>query len=200
MTSLISCYPNSFQLRLAFNCRKSLPVFFSCMRVRKLECPRIHFFLFAGNDRINDTNYVGGRNTWVNKILRPQLMDGMKLMMLLKKSLIPRGRNSHLQDTHLHGYVTDETHIQKELNNETAIGDVLGASESTSKSPEVRVCGKLLATSTFENKEYSLVAGKIESTNESGEKEFSDAKLDVESVINPNGTDQIDNQEKISSL
>lgn len=98
MTSLImSCYPNSFQLRLAFNCRKSLPVFFSCMRVRKLECPRIHFFLFAGNDRINDTNYVGGRNTWVNKILRPQLMDGMKLMMLLKKSLIPRGRNSHLQ-------------------------------------------------------------------------------------------------------
>lgn len=101
MTSLImSCYPNSFQLRLAFNCRKSLPVFFSCMRVRKLECPRICLFLFAGNDRINDTNCIGRRNTWVNKILRPQLMvwvDGMKLMMLLKKSLIPRGRNSHLQ-------------------------------------------------------------------------------------------------------
>lgn len=86
------------------------------------------------------------------------------------------------------------------MNNETAIGDVLGASESTSKSPEVRVCGKLLAASTFENKEYSLAAGKIESTNESGEKEFSDAKLDVASVVNPNGTDQIDNQEKISSL
>lgn len=68
-----------------------------------------------------------------------------------------------------------------------------------SKSPEVRVSGKSLAASSFENEEDSLVAGKIEPTNEP-EEEFSDAKLDVASVLNPNGTDEIDNQEEVSSL
>ncbi|XP_049411246.1 uncharacterized protein LOC125874406 isoform X3 [Solanum stenotomum] len=66
MTSLtMACCPNSFQLRLAFSCRKP-PALFSGMRVRKLEYRRIRFFLFAGNDRINDSNCVGRRNTWVN--------------------------------------------------------------------------------------------------------------------------------------
>uniref|UniRef100_M1CXK9 Uncharacterized protein n=1 Tax=Solanum tuberosum TaxID=4113 RepID=M1CXK9_SOLTU len=66
MTSLtMACCPNSFQLRLAFSCRKP-PDVFSGMRVRNLERRRIHLFLFAGNNRTNDSNCVGTRNTWLN--------------------------------------------------------------------------------------------------------------------------------------
>ncbi|KAK6786738.1 hypothetical protein RDI58_015263 [Solanum bulbocastanum] len=94
---------------------------------------------------------------------------------------MPMASDNH-DDTVQEGKFLENSRMEK------AIGDVLAATEATSKSPEVRVSGKLLAASSFVNKEDSLLAGKIEPTNEPGE-EFSDAKLDVASVQNPNGTD-----------
>ncbi|KAG5600662.1 hypothetical protein H5410_032032, partial [Solanum commersonii] len=87
---------------------------------------------------------------------------------LLKNSRMEKGHTSS------NGDVTDKSHLQKELNNETAIGDVLANTEATSNSPEVRVSGKLLAASSFENKEDSLVAGKMEPTNEPGRRNSGD--------------------------
>lgn len=93
------------------------------------------------------------------------------------------------------GVFVDETHIQHDLDDRKASDDAVVATEATSESPEAT-----FVTSSYQSEDDSLGAGKPEPTTEPERKNYNDDEVAAASVINPNSTNEIDNQVGVSSL